>query len=90
MYKFQKRTARIILEKSFDAPTDVLFSDLNWMKFSERENYKKAILAFKSFNNLLSDYMQNLLTYTENTASDLSFVEKLYHIQAKNFGIFFP
>jgi hypothetical protein len=30
MYKFQKRAARIIFDKDFDAPTDDLFSDLNW------------------------------------------------------------
>jgi hypothetical protein len=60
LYKFQKRAARIILDKDFDAPPNDLFSELNWMQFSERVNYKKVILVYKSLNNLLPDYMQNL------------------------------
>ena len=48
MYKFQKRAARIILDKDFDTPTDNLFSELNWMKCSDRVTYKKAILVYKS------------------------------------------
>jgi hypothetical protein len=58
LYKFQKRAAQIILDKDFDVPTDDLFSEINWMKFSERVNYKKAILIYISLNNLLTDYMQ--------------------------------
>lgn len=66
MYKFQKHAARIILDKDFDTPTDNLFSQLNWMKFSDRVNYKKAILVYKFLNNLLPEYMGKLFINTEN------------------------
>jgi hypothetical protein len=47
---FQKRAARIILDKSFDTPSNVLFKELNWMSFDKRIMYKKAILMYKSIN----------------------------------------
>jgi hypothetical protein len=48
--KFQKRAAKIVLDKSFDSPSNVLFKGLNWMSFDQRIMYKKAILMYKSIN----------------------------------------
>lgn len=48
--KFQKRAARIILDKSFDTPSNELFKELNWMTFDQRIKYKKSILVYKSIN----------------------------------------
>jgi hypothetical protein len=60
MIKFQKRAARIILDKSYDAPSAELFKQLNWMRFDERIIYKKAILMYKSINDASSpQYMKN-------------------------------
>ena len=48
MIKFQKRAARVILDKDYDTPCAVLFSLLEWMKFDEWVIFKKAALAYKS------------------------------------------
>ena len=48
--KFQKRAARIILDKSFDTHSSELFKELNWMSFDQRIIYKKSILMYKSIN----------------------------------------
>lgn len=58
--KFQKRAARIILDKSYDAPSAELFNELNWIKFDERIRYKKAVIMYKSLNNAsFPQYMKN-------------------------------
>ena len=55
--KFQKRAARIILEKDLSVPSKELFKELRWMPFSERINYKKAILVYKALNNICPEYL---------------------------------
>ena len=59
MLKFQKRAARIILDKEFDAPSEELFFQLRWMKFHDRLIYKKAILVYKSLHNECPEYLAN-------------------------------
>jgi len=56
--KFQKRAARIILDKDFNSPSEELFKELRWMKFPERIKYKKAILVYKSLNNSCPEYLE--------------------------------
>ena len=63
--KFQKRAARIILDKSFDAPSQELFFELRWMTFADRIDYKKAILVYKSLNNICPAYMCSKFTYSD-------------------------
>ena len=64
MIKFQKRAARLILDKDFDTPSVDLFAELNWMTFPERVQFQKAIMMFKIMNNLAPTYMNNLFQYT--------------------------
>jgi hypothetical protein len=62
--KFQKKAARIILDKSYDAPSTELFNELNWIKFDERIRYKKAVIMYKSLNNTsFPKYMINKFQY---------------------------
>ena len=49
--KFQKRVARLILDRDFDAPSAEHFAELDWMIFPERVKFQKAIMMFKSMNN---------------------------------------
>ena len=67
IHKFQKRAARIILDKSYDTPSAGLFSELNWMKIQDRILFKKAIFVYKSVNNEFPEYLSNLLTPKTNT-----------------------
>ena len=40
--KFQKRAARIILDKDINTPSVELFRDLKWITFPDRTIYKKT------------------------------------------------
>ena len=60
--KCLKRAARIILQCAFLTPSVDMFSKLNWLSFSERVKYRKAILVFKCVNRMTPMYMTNLFT----------------------------
>jgi len=60
MLKFQKRAARIILDKDFDAPSEPLFTELRWMHFKDRIEYRKALTIYKTLNEHSPSYMHDL------------------------------
>ena len=64
LIKFQKRAARLILDKDLSTPSSELFQQLGWMRFDEMVKYKKCILMYKSLNNLAPAYMSNKFTYS--------------------------
>ena len=47
---FKKRAARIMLDKDIETPSSELFSELKWMRFSDRVIYQKAVLMYKIIN----------------------------------------
>ena len=66
LIRFQKRAARLILDKDFTTPSKDLFKELNWLTFPERVIFQKAVLLYKIFNNLSPDYLRNSFTFTSN------------------------
>ena len=60
--RFQKRAARLILNKDKTAPSADLFKELKWMTFPERVLFQKAILMFKIFNGFSPAYLNELFT----------------------------
>ena len=82
--KIQKRAARLILDREFDAPSAELFAELNWLIFPERVKFQNAIMMFKSMNNLAPPYIGQLFQHTteihshslRSTAEDLLYVPK--------------
>ena len=66
LLKFQKRAARLILDQDMTTSSQVLFQQLGWLRFDERVEYRKAILMYKSLNNLAPAYLTNKFTYTHN------------------------
>ena len=66
--KFQKRAARIILDKDYEYPTEQLFKDLRWTTFSQRVEYKKAILVYKSIQADAPAYLNDKFQFC-NTAA---------------------
>ena len=64
--RFQKRAARLILDKDLTAPSVHLFRELNWLTFPERVMYQKALLIYKIFNDMCPDYLRDLFTLTSN------------------------
>ena len=66
LIKFQKRAARLILDKAMDTPSAELFQQLGWMRFDERVIYRKATLMYKSLHNLAPTYLSTKFTYTSD------------------------
>jgi exonuclease III len=64
LVRFQKRAARLILDKDFNTPSQVLFNELNWMIFPDRVKYQKAVLVYKIFHGLAPDYLSDIFTLT--------------------------
>ena len=68
MIKFQKRAARIILDKDYDTPSQVLFQELRWLTFPERVDFKKAILIYKSLHDVSAPvYMREKFSFSSVT-----------------------
>ena len=59
--KLQKRAARIILKTDFDTPSSEMFNELGWPTIVNRYNYNKAVLTFKTLNDLTPEYISNLI-----------------------------
>ena len=82
--KFQKRAARLILDRDFDAPSAEHRAELDWKIFPERVKFQIAIMMFKSMNNLAPPYIDQLFQHTNeihnrnlrSTAEDLLYVPK--------------
>jgi hypothetical protein len=66
---FQKRAARLILDKTYETPSQQLFTELNWMTFDQRIKFKKAILMFKTMHNAAPSYLNNRFTLVYNIHS---------------------
>ena len=49
----QQRTARMILDKSWDHPSTPLFNELNWLPLQSRSTYHVALLVFKIHTTLI-------------------------------------
>ena len=69
LVRFQKRAARLILEKDIDTPSSLLFRELNWLTFPERVVFQKAVLLYKIFNGLAPDYLNDMFTPTTDVHS---------------------
>ena len=68
MIQFQKRVARIILDKIIDTPSSELFAESNWLKFPDRVDYQKAVLMYKIMNNLSKRTLSIHLRYQSETS----------------------
>ena len=64
--RFQKRAARLILDKDLLTPSIELFQELNWQPFPERVNFQKAVLTFKIFNEQAPSYLKSMFTETSS------------------------
>jgi hypothetical protein len=64
LIKFQKRAARLILDKGIDTPSAELFSELCWMPFPTRVKFQTAVLMYKTLNGLAPSYLNNKFEFT--------------------------
>ena len=63
LHKLKKCAARIILDASPYAPSQPLFTELNWLNIYERIEYNKGILMFKILHGSAPSYLRNLFTF---------------------------
>jgi hypothetical protein len=71
IYSLQKRTAKIILNKSSRTTSTELFIKLCWMPFDDRVKYHTAIQIYKTLSNMAPPYMCELLTVSCNESYKL-------------------
>ena len=68
--KFQKRAARLILDKDINAPSRELFQLLGRFRFDERVEYRKAVLVYKSVHSFAPGYLRRKFTYRQNSHNE--------------------
>jgi len=61
LIRFQKRAARLILDKDYNC-IEKCFNELNWLTFPEIVTFQKAVL-YKLFNELSPEYLKNIHVY---------------------------
>jgi len=57
LQKLQNRAALVITSSSFDADVDSLFHKLSWKYLNSQRHIQKALMVFKSLNNLVPEYL---------------------------------
>ena len=71
LVKFQKRAARLILNKDLLASSSIMFDQLKWMTFPERVIYLKSVQMYKTLNGKSPEYLKVLFTFTSDIHSRL-------------------
>ena len=62
LQKLQNRAARVITQSPFDTSSNLLLTMLKWEKLSLRRKKQKALIMYKTLNELAPDYLQCLFT----------------------------
>ena len=67
--KLQNRAARQILDKSFDFPSADALRSLKWLLLPTRIKQRKAVLVYKSLNELLPSYITGMFKYVSSIST---------------------
>ena len=62
LQKLQNRAARVITKLPFDTSSNLLLAMLKWEKLSLRRKKQKALIMYKTLNELAPEYLQCLFT----------------------------
>ena len=62
LQKLQNRDARVITQSPFDTSSNLLLAMLKWEKLSLGRKKQKALITYKTLNELAPDYLQCLFT----------------------------
>ena len=79
----QKRTARMILDKSWDHPSNPLFNELNLLPLQSRITYHVALPVFKIHYYLAPNYLNTILLFTSNSRYELRSESRCHLAQPK-------
>ena len=67
--KFQKRAARVILDKGYNVPSTEPFAALNWMPFKDRVDFKMVCFVYKALNGLAPTYTREMFKYVHEVSN---------------------
>ena len=62
LQKLQNRAARVITKSPFDTSSNHLLSTLDWERLSLRRKKQKALMMYKTMNDLAPEYLQSLFS----------------------------
>ena len=62
LQKLQNRAARVITKLPCDTSSNLLLAKLKWEKLSLRRKKQKALIMYKTLNELAPEYLQSLFT----------------------------
>ena len=62
LQKVQNRAARVITKSPFDTSSNHLLSTLDWERLSLRRKKQKALMMYKTTNDLALEYLQSLFS----------------------------
>ena len=62
LQKLQNRAARVITKSPFNTSSNLLLAMLKWEKLSLRRKKQKALIMYKTLNELAPEYLQCLFT----------------------------
>ena len=62
LQNLQNRVARVITKSPFDASSNHLLSTLSWERLSLRRKKEKALMMYKTMNDLAREYLQSLFS----------------------------
>ena len=66
LHVIQKRCARIILSADYYTPSESMFNELHWERLSDRNQYFKALMMYKSLHNLAPKYLTRKFKYVSD------------------------
>ena len=62
LQKLQNRSARVITKLPFDTSSNLLLVKLKWKKLPLRRKKQKALIMYKTLNELAQEYLQSFYT----------------------------
>jgi hypothetical protein len=57
LQKLQNRAMRVLTFSNFDADANSLLEKLGWDDLNQQRQFQKALMVFKSLNNLAPEYL---------------------------------
>ena len=81
LQKLQNRAARVLTFSRYDAYANRLFRQLNWKDLSTQFQMQKALMVYKSLNDLVPEYLSPKFVERYETRYSLrDFVNKMAHL----------
>jgi hypothetical protein len=66
LQKLQNRAMRVLTFSNFDADANSLLERLGWDDLNQQRQFQKALMVFKSLNNLAPEYLCSKFTNRNN------------------------